>query len=128
MFEAIDAYGHQVVEFVRDHQAWAAPIMFGLAFGESLAFLSLLLPAWVALVGMGTLIAQGGLNFCPIWVAGSGGGALGDWLSFWIWGKLRFRVPHVSGLSRYSYLLPKCEAFLRDLLGGQILFPGFYCP
>jgi len=36
--------------FVRAHEAWAAPIVFCLAFGESLAFLSLLIPACAALV------------------------------------------------------------------------------
>ena len=41
-------------------------------------------PAWGALVLIGTLIAAGGLNFWPIWVAGSVGAALGDWLSYWI--------------------------------------------
>jgi membrane protein DedA with SNARE-associated domain len=35
----------------------------GLAFGESLAFISLLLPAWAALIGMGALISAGELNF-----------------------------------------------------------------
>ena len=33
-----------VLAFLRDHEAWAAPIVFVLSFGESLAFISLLLP------------------------------------------------------------------------------------
>jgi len=35
----------QTVDFVRLNQAWAVPVVFALAFGESLAFISLLLPA-----------------------------------------------------------------------------------
>ena len=50
MLEALESYAHQIVEFVRVHEAWAAPIVFALAFGESLAFISLLVPAWGALV------------------------------------------------------------------------------
>ena len=88
MFEALEHYAHQIVEFVRVHEAWAAPVVFVLAFGESLAFISLLLPAWAALVGIGVLIASGNLNFWPIWVAASIGAALGDWLSYWIGMKL----------------------------------------
>jgi hypothetical protein len=42
-------YIQPVVDFVREHQAWAAPIVFALAFMESLAFISLLVPAWGAL-------------------------------------------------------------------------------
>jgi len=34
----------------------AAPIVLVLAFGESLAFISLLIPAWGALVAIGALI------------------------------------------------------------------------
>jgi membrane protein DedA with SNARE-associated domain len=81
MFESLDAFAKQLVDFVQAHEAWAAPIVFALAFGESLAFISLLIPAWAALVGIGVLIASGNLNFWPIWVAGAVGAAVGDWLS-----------------------------------------------
>ena len=66
-----------VTEFVRDHGEWAAPIVFVLAFAESLAFISLLVPAWAALVGIGALISSGGINFWPVWIAASVGAALG---------------------------------------------------
>ena len=46
----------QVTDFVREHAAWAAPVVFVLAFAESLAFISLLVPAWGALVALGALI------------------------------------------------------------------------
>jgi hypothetical protein len=39
MFASLEAYAHQLVEFVRVHEAWAAPVVFVLAFGESLAFI-----------------------------------------------------------------------------------------
>jgi membrane protein DedA with SNARE-associated domain len=52
-----------------DTALWAAPVVFALAFGESLAFISLLIPAWAALIGIGVLIASGNLSFWPIWVA-----------------------------------------------------------
>src|ERR1700739_1633984 len=113
MLEAIDTYFHQVVEFVRVHEAWAAPIVFALAFGESLAFISLLIPAWAALVGIGVLISSGNLNFWPIWVAGAIGAALGDWLSYWVGIKLGPAVAHIWPLSRHPDLVPRGEAFVR---------------
>src|SRR5438270_2519561 len=113
MFESLEAYGQQIVDFVREHRAWAAPVVFALAFGESLAFLSLLIPAWAALVGIGVLIAaSGGLNFWPIWVAASIGAALGDWLSYWVGIKLGPPVAHVWPLSRHPELIPRGEAFV----------------
>ena len=77
MFASLEAHGQQVVEFVKVHEAWAAPVVFALAFAESLAFISLLVPAWAALVGIGVIIASGGLNFWPIWVAGAVGAIMG---------------------------------------------------
>ena len=71
----IEAYATQIIDFVRDHQAWAAPIVFTLAFAESLAFISLLVPAWAALVGIGALIMSSGLSFWPVLVAGALGAA-----------------------------------------------------
>ena len=113
MFESLEAHAQYVVEFVRVHEAWAAPVVFALAFGESLAFISLLIPAWAALVGIGVLISSGNLNFWPVWVAGSVGAALGDWLSYWIGVKLGPPVAHMWPLSRHPELLPKGEAFVK---------------
>jgi membrane protein DedA with SNARE-associated domain len=113
MFASIEVLAQQLVEFVRAHEAWAAPVVFALAFGESLAFISLLIPAWAALVGIGVLISSGHLNFWPIWVAGAVGAALGDWLSYWVGIKLGPPVAHVWPLSRHPELIPRGEAFVK---------------
>lgn len=110
MFEE---YVKPLVDFVAEHQSWAAPIVFALAFAESLAFVSLLLPAWAALVLIGTMVQAGGLSFWPVWIAGAIGAALGDWLSYWIGRKLEHAVQHVWPLSRHPELIPKGEAFIR---------------
>ena len=107
------AYVHEIVAFVRDHSEWAAPVVFGLAFGESLAFISLLIPAWAALVAMGALVKSGGLSFWPIWVAGALGAACGDWLSYWIGLKLEYSVAHIWPLSRHPDLIPRGERFVK---------------
>lgn len=109
----LEAYAQPIIEFVKTHQAWAAPVVFVLCFAESMAFISLLIPAWAALVGIGTLIGASQLNFWPIWVAGSVGAALGDWLSYWIGLKLEHRVYHMWPLSRHPELIPKGEAFIK---------------
>ena len=113
MLETIDSYFHQIVEFVRVHEAWAAPIVFWLAFGESLAFISLLIPAWGALVAIGYLIGPSGISFWPVWIAGSLGAACGDWLSYWVGVKLGPPVAHVWPLSRHPELLPRGERFMK---------------
>src|SRR4051812_42296875 len=66
----------------RAHQAWAPVIVAVLAFCESLAFLSLLAPATVMLVGIGSLIGATGLDFWPVWLGAAVGASLGDWVSY----------------------------------------------
>lgn len=119
----LEVYAKHVIDFVRTHQVWAAPVVFALCFAESLAFISLLIPAWAALVGIGTLIGASDLNFWPIWVAGSIGAALGDWLSYWIGLKLETRVYHMWPLSRHPDLIPKGEAVVKRW-GALAIFVG----
>lgn len=106
------AFVHSVVDFVRDHEVWAAPIVFTLAFAELLAFLSLLIPAWGALVGIGAVIGATDINFWPIWLAGSLGAALGDWLSFWLGYHFHDRIIHMWPLSKYPDMIPRAERFV----------------
>jgi membrane protein DedA with SNARE-associated domain len=110
---SLEEHARTIIEFVRTHEAWATPIVFALAFGESLAFVSLILPAWAALVGIGTLIGAGALDFVPIWIAASIGAALGDWLSYWIGTKFKSSIAGVWPLSRHPELLPRGEAFIK---------------
>lgn len=103
----------KVVDFVRDHQGWAPPIVFVLAFGESLAFLSLFIPAWGALVAIGAMVGMSEIPFWPVWLAGALGAALGDWLSYWFGFTFKERIAHLWPLSRYPEMLPRAEAFVR---------------
>ena len=119
----IDTYAQPIIDFVRVHSLWAAPVVFALCFAESLAFISLLIPAWAALVGIGTLIGASGLSFWPIWIAGSVGAALGDWLSYWIGLKLETRVYHMWPLSRNPEMIPKGEEFVKKW-GALAIFIG----
>src|SRR5215475_9015486 len=102
MFATLEAYALQIIDFVRANQAWAAPIVFVLAFGESLAFISLLLPAWGALIG--------------------------DWLSYWIGKKLEHAVQHIWPLSRHPELIPKGEAFVKRWGALAIVIGRFFGP
>jgi membrane protein DedA with SNARE-associated domain len=128
MFATLEAYAEQIVDFVRVNQVWAAPVVFLLAFGESLAFISLLLPAWAALLAIGSLIMAGGLDFWSIWVAAAIGAALGDWLSYWIGRKLERTVQHIWPLSRHPELIPKGEAFVKKWGAFGIFIGRFFGP
>ena len=117
-----------LAEFVRHHQAWAAPIVMLLAFAESLAFISLLVPAWGALVAIGALIGVSGINFWPIWIAGGIGAALGDWVSYWFGYRYKEQVAQMWPLSRYPEILPRGEAFVKRWGVPSIFIGRFFGP
>jgi membrane protein DedA with SNARE-associated domain len=121
-------YVEQVIAFVRDNAGWAPPIVFALAFGESLAFISLLIPAWGALVAIGALIGPSGINFWPVWIAGSLGAALGDWLSYWVGLKLEYSVAKIWPLSRHPEMIPRGEAFMKKWGVPGIFIGRFFGP
>ncbi len=124
----MDGYVHDLINFVRDHQVWAAPIVLVLAFGESLAFLSLLIPAWGVLVGIGALMGPSNISFWPVWLAGAVGAALGDWLSYWLGFKFKHRVAAIWPLSNYPDLLPRGDAFVRKWGVPGIFIGRFFGP
>lgn len=100
-----------ITDFVTDHQIWILPIVFFLSFGESLAFVSLLLPATIILLALGALIGEIGMSFLPIYAAAAVGAFLGDWLSYWIGARYKENVATVWPLSRYPHLLKRGHAF-----------------
>lgn len=124
----LHAFFQQLVDVARDHAAWAPFVVFALAFGESLAFISLLLPAWAALVAIGTLVNSGGLSFWSVWIGAALGAACGDWLSYWIGLKLEYSVQHMWPLSRHPDLIPRGETFVKRWGALGIFIGRFFGP
>ncbi|MFG1428350.1 DedA family protein [Roseixanthobacter glucoisosaccharinicivorans] len=106
-----DAYAAPVLDFIRARQSFAPAIVFALAFGESIAFLSLLIPATVLLLGIGALIQAGGLDFWSIWFAAVCGAVLGDALSYWFGLHFKQRAKTFWPLSRRPDLVQQGEGF-----------------
>jgi len=121
-------FARALADFVRDNQVWAAPIVMVLAFGESLAFVSLLVPAWGALVAIGALIGVSGISFWPVWLAGGIGAALGDWVSYKIGFKYKEHVAEMWPLSRYPGILLRGEEFVKKWGVPSIFIDRFFGP
>jgi membrane protein DedA with SNARE-associated domain len=128
MFASLEPYAHATIEFVRLHEAWAAPIVFALAFAESLVFFSLLVPAWAALVGIGGLIGLTGIDFWSIWVAGAIGAACGDWLSYWVGHTFKSSIAAMWPLKSHPDLLPRGERFVQRWGVAAIFIGRFFGP
>jgi membrane protein DedA with SNARE-associated domain len=104
-------YAAQVVEFIRTHETWAAPIVFALAFGESFAFLSLLLPATVILFGIGGLMGASSIAFVPVCIAAALGSILGYGISYYIGVYFKDSIHKIWPFTRRPEMIPKGKAF-----------------
>lgn len=81
------------MRFVAENRAWAGPLVFALAFAESLAFLSLAVPFTAIIVAAGALVGAGTLDPWIIVPWGIAGASLGDAVSYWIGRYFRASVP-----------------------------------
>ncbi|MGV3346236.1 DedA family protein [Enterobacteriaceae bacterium LUAb1] len=95
------------LNFIRAHENWTLLLVFMLAFGESLAFLSLLLPATVILLGAGSLIPELNLSFGLIWLAAATGAFFGDWISYLIGHHYQDGVRNMWPLKKHPAMLEK---------------------
>lgn len=117
-----------VVDFVRQNQGWAPAIVGALAFGESLAVVSVLIPATVILVGVGALIGGAGLAFWPIWAAAAFGAFLGDWVSYEV---ARWFGPGIQTswpLNKRPDLVTRTEALMKRWGAWGVFVGRFFGP
>lgn len=116
-------YVQAVLAFLKTNQAWAPPVVFALAFAESLALVALLVPATVILWGVGALIGAANLEFWPIWLAAALGAALGDWVSYWLGLHYHEQIARMWPIRNYPTLLPRGRAFF-EKWGAPGVFAG----
>jgi len=109
----MDDLVRSTIAFVQDHQAWGVPIVFVLAFCESFAFVSLLVPATGILLGVGGLIAAAELGFWPMWSAAALGAIVGDWLAYWLAFRFKDRVLQTWPLAGRPHLVARSVAFFK---------------
>lgn len=102
------------VAFVQANQHYGPLIVGLLAFGESLALVSLLIPATVLLVGIGALIGvAGGIDFAPVWAGAVIGAVLGDLVSYAAGRRYKQGIVSIWPFYKYPDLLERGEAFVR---------------
>lgn len=125
----LELISKMIITFVQEHRLWAAPLVLGLAFCESLAFISLVLPFWTLLIAIGTLFnATGSVDFWLIVGAATIGAALGDWLSYWLGYHYHEQIARMWPLNRFPDLLPAGRRFFDKWGAWAILFGRFSGP
>ncbi len=84
-----------VLRFLAENRFWAGPVVFMLAFAESMAFLSLLVPFTAMIIAAGALVGSGALDPWIVIPWGIAGAALGDAVSYWIGRYFDDKVPKI---------------------------------
>jgi membrane protein DedA with SNARE-associated domain len=110
----MDAFFAPIVDFVDANRAWAPTIVFLLALGETVAFVSILIPSTALLVGIGALVAAGALDFTPLFFAAAAGALVGSTFSYWLGRYYGPAIAHMWPLNRDPGLVRRgSDAFAR---------------
>jgi membrane protein DedA with SNARE-associated domain len=117
-----------ILQWVREHESWAAPLVFMLSFLESFAFVSLIVPATFVLLGIGALIGAADIGLLPSYAGAVAGAFFGDWAAFefavWLGPKLASTWP----ISRNPELLKQASEWFKRWGIATVFFGRFFGP
>jgi membrane protein DedA with SNARE-associated domain len=125
----VDYYANLAKELVAQYPNWVAFFVLLLAFGESIAFVSLFLPFWAMLVAIGSLVGgPGTFNFWLVVAAGGIGAALGDWVSYWLGYHYHERIQGMWPLKNHPNLIANGKIFFQRWGAWAIVLARFTGP
>ena len=125
------SYAERIVAFVKANETWAVPVVSLLAFGESLAFLSLLLPATVILFGITGLLGASGVDHqmaFSIWLAGSLAAAFGYFVSYYVGAWFKDDLGRLWPFSSNPGMLERGRTFFKKWGVWAVFFGHFFGP
>lgn len=117
-----------ILAFVETNQRWVAPLLFLMAFGESLAVVGVLLPFTALVMASGGLIGAGALDPWPVLLGSIPGAVLGDSVSYWLGRWLGPRLLRVPVFRRHRRMLARGRLFFRRCGMAAILIGRFIGP
>lgn len=92
----------ELLAWIEHNPAYAGWVVFGVSLAESLAIVGVLVPGVVILIGAGTLIGAGVLDFWSMCAWAVAGAIIGDGLSYW----LGHHFEYLTGRWRWFRLHP----------------------
>ena len=123
----LQLFFYGIFTWVRDiaqgHPDWCFPLAFVLAFGESLAGVSLIVPGTVLLITLGGVIGASHIPLLPAWAGAAAGAIAGDWISWWIGFHYHHRIVHIVWFKRFEPQIEKALHFFHRW-GAVAVFVG----
>lgn len=117
-----------ILLFIEQNAEWAALIVFIVALLESIAIVGLLIPGWLLLVGIGTLIGVDVLSFYPIAIAAYLGAVIGEYFSFLIGYHYHEKVLSIPFVAKHQKLIDKSHEFFEKHGISGVFFGRFFGP
>lgn len=117
-----------ILQAVAANAEWAWLVVFLIAFAESMAIIGLLIPGWVLLVGIGTLIGTDALEFTPIVISAYFGAVIGEYLSFFIGFHYRDSILHWKMVARHQSLVNRSRLLFEKYGAIGVFFGRFIGP
>ncbi len=114
-------------EYLSAHPDLALWIVFLIAFGEALLIIGLFVPSTVILVGAGTMVGTGHLEFWPVFIATAVGAIAGDQISYWAGRWYGEKLKTIWPLNRHPQLALRGEEYVRQH-GGKSIAIGRFVP
>ncbi|HEX2842244.1 DedA family protein [Hyphomicrobium sp.] len=128
---ALETVVETVVAFVREHESWAAPVAFAVAFAESFCFISLIVPGTAILAGIAALLAASGIQaniLMPAILAAGLGGTLGYATSFWIGRYFKDSVHKIWPFTTRPHLITQAQEFFESYGAFGVFLGHFFGP
>ncbi len=117
-----------ILQTIQSHTEWAWLVVFLIAFAESLAIIGLMVPGWLLLVGIGTLIGADILPFYPIVLSAYAGAVLGEYLSYLLGYHYHQTILDWRLFQSHQSLLKKAKTFFDRYGTAGVFFGRFLGP
>lgn len=117
-----------VLAFIAANRAWGTVVFALLAFGESLAFIGMLVPATGVLIAAGALVGAGVISFWELWIGGTVGAVLGDSISYWFGRRFGPEIQRYPPFRTRPHLLAAAERVFTRWGWAAVFFGRFIGP
>ncbi len=117
-----------ILHWISAHPEWAGIMVFLIAFLESIAIFSLLVPGWILLVGVGALIGTGNLNFFWMSLASFLGAVSGESISYYFGWHYRENIQHWNWFKKHPHWLEKSQLFFHKHGTSSVALGRFFGP
>lgn len=112
----------------RTHPYWCFPIAFGIAFSESFAGISFLVPGFALLLALGGVIGASDIGLLPALSGAVLGAVGGDWISWWLGQRYHHHILHVWPFRKFEAQIEKGLLFFRRWGAWAVFFGRFLGP